>query len=43
MFFDYLLKTFGTNEPIFVSDITYEGMTQNNIRQQIMNYAIIVA
>ena len=39
MFFDYLLKTFGTNEPIFVSDITYEGMTQNNIRQQIMNYA----
>lgn len=39
MFFDYLLKTFGTNEPIFVSDITYEGITQNNIRQQIMNYA----
>lgn len=39
MFFDYLLKTYGTNEPIFVSDITYEGMTQNNIRQQIMNYA----
>lgn len=39
MFFDYLLKTFGTNEPIFVSDITYESITQNNIRQQIMNYA----
>ena len=39
MFFDYLLKTYGTNEPIFVSDISYEGMTQNNIRQQIMNYA----
>ena len=38
MFFDYLLKTYGTNAPIFVSDITYEGMTQNNIRQQIMNY-----
>ena len=39
MFFDYLLKTYGTNEPIFVSDITHEGMTQNNIRQQIMSYA----
>ena len=39
MFFDYLLNTYGTNEPIFVSDITYDGMTQNNIRQQIMNYA----
>ena len=39
MFFDYLLNTYGTNEPIFVSDITYEVMTQNNIRQQIMNYA----
>ena len=39
MLFDYLLITYGTNEPIFVSDITYDGMTQNNIRQQIMNYA----
>lgn len=39
MFFDYLLNTYGTNEPIFVFDITYDGMTQNNIRQQIMNYA----
>ena len=39
MLFDYLLNTYGTNEPIFVSDITYDGMTQNNIRQQIMNYA----
>lgn len=38
MLFDYLLKTYGTNEPIFVSDIIYEDMTQNNIRQQIMNY-----
>ena len=39
MFFDYLVKTYGTNEPIFVSDITYGVMTKNNIRQQIMNYA----
>lgn len=39
MFFDYLLKTYGTNEPIFVSDITFKNMTQNNIRQQIMNCA----
>ncbi len=39
MFFDYLIKTYGTNEPIFVSDIIYESMTKNNIRQKIMNYA----
>lgn len=36
MFYDYLLKTFGKNEPIFVSDIRYAGMTDNNIRQQIL-------
>lgn len=38
-FLSIFLKTYGTNESIFVSDIIYEGMTQNNIRQQIMNYA----
>lgn len=36
MFYDYLLQTFGKNEPIFVSDIKYNGMTENNIRQQIL-------
>ena len=36
MFYDYLLQTFGKNEPIFVSDIKYDGMTENNIRQQIL-------
>ena len=36
MFYDYLLQTFGKNEPIFVSDIKYAGMTENNIRQQIL-------
>ena len=36
MFFDYLLQTFGKNEPIFVSEIRYAEMTENNIRQQLM-------
>ena len=36
MFYDYLLQTFGKNEPIFVSDIKFDGMTENNIRQQIL-------
>ena len=36
MFYDYLLQTFGKNEPIFVSDISYDGMTENNIRQQLL-------
>ena len=36
MFYDYLLQNFGKNEPIFVSEIRYGGMTENNIRQQIL-------
>ena len=39
MFYDYLLKTYGLNQPIFVSEISYNNMSQNSIRQQIMNYA----
>lgn len=39
MLFDYLVKNYGRNEPIFISDIMYNGMTKNNIRQKIMNYA----
>ena len=39
MFYDYLLKTYGTNQPIFVSEISYSNMSQNSIRQQIMNFA----
>lgn len=35
MFFDYLKKEYGENEPIFVSEIEYQGYTLNNIRQQI--------
>ena len=39
MFYDYLLETYGTNQPIFVSEISYNNMSQNSIRQQIVNYA----
>lgn len=39
MLYDFLLKTYGTNKPIFVSEIASGSMTQNNIRQQVMNYA----
>ena len=39
MFYDFLLKTYGLNQPIFVSEISYNNMSQNSIRQQIMNYA----
>ncbi len=35
MFYDYLLETYGENEPIFVSEIRYEEMSLNSIRQQI--------
>ncbi len=39
MLYDFLLKNYGTNKPIFVSEIMFGSMTQNNIRQQFMNYA----
>lgn len=35
MLYDYLLETYGENEPIFIADIRYEGMSTNNIRQQV--------
>lgn len=35
MLYDYLKRTYGENEPIFVADIRCEGMTTNNIRQQV--------
>lgn len=35
MFYDYLLETYGENEPIFVSEIRYEEMSLNSTRQQI--------
>ncbi len=35
MLYDYLKETYGENEPIFISDIKYEGMTMNYIRQQV--------
>lgn len=33
--YEYLKKTYGENEPIFVSDIAYADMSGNNIRQQV--------
>lgn len=33
--YEYLRKTYGENEPIFVADIAYADMTENNIRQQV--------
>lgn len=35
MLYDYLKETYGENEPIFIADIKYEGMTMNYIRQQV--------
>ena len=35
MLFEYLRETYGENEPIFVSDIEYNGMSENYIRQQV--------
>lgn len=35
MLFEYLRETYGENEPIFVSDIEYNGMSDNYIRQQV--------
>lgn len=35
MLYDYLKETYGENEPIFIADIQYEGMSMNCIRQQV--------
>lgn len=35
MLFEYLREIYGENEPIFVSDIEYNGMSDNYIRQQV--------
>lgn len=35
MLYDYLMDTYGENEPIFVSEIQYEKQSTNYIRQQI--------
>lgn len=35
MLYEYLKETYGENEPIFISDIQYEGMSMNYIRQQV--------
>lgn len=35
MLYDYLIKTYGENEPIFVADIKCADMSEGNIRQQI--------
>ena len=35
MLYEYLKETYGENEPIFISEIQYEGMSMNSIRQQV--------
>ena len=35
MLYDFLLEIYGENEPIFVSEIQYENMSTNHVRQQI--------
>lgn len=35
MLYDYLVKTYGKNEPILVSEIEIEGLSDNTLRQQI--------
>lgn len=35
MLYDYLVKTYGENEPILVSEIKIEGLSDNTLRQQI--------
>ena len=37
--YEYLAENFGENEPIFVSEIRIEGMTDVNLRQQIKKLA----
>lgn len=36
MLYEYLKKNYQENEPILVADIQIQGLTKNNIRQQIM-------
>ena len=36
MLYDYLKETYGENEPIFVSELRYDHLSSNAIRQQIM-------
>ena len=39
MLYEYLLDTFGTNEPISVSDIKYGGYSRPWIDKSFLNYA----
>ena len=39
MFYDYLIKIYGENEPIFVAELEYANMSEGSIRQQIMKLA----
>lgn len=36
MLYDYLIETYGENEPIFIAEIEYANMSEGRIRQQIM-------
>ena len=33
--YEYLLKNYKPNEPIFLADLQIEGMSRDNLRQQI--------
>lgn len=35
--YEYLLKNYKPNEPIFLADLQIEGMSRANLRQQIKN------
>lgn len=35
--YEYLLKNYKLNEPIFLADLQIEGMSRANLRQQIKN------
>lgn len=39
MLYDYLVETYGENEPIFVAEIEFRDMSKNSIRQQIKKLA----
>ena len=39
--YEYLLKNYKPNEPIFLADLQIEGMSRANLRQQIKNLPML--
>ena len=39
--YEYLLNNYRLNEPIFLSEIQIEGMSQVNLRQQIKKLTVV--